>query len=81
MGTQAVGHPYDLFFDCFKPKKDIFGVFADKYFHGSWQKHETWYSYGLRIVFKNRKGTHMVGHYSDLFLGHFKTKLVKNGQF
>ena len=47
MGTQAVGHSYDLFFDCFKPKKDIFGVFADKYFHGSWQKHETWYSYGL----------------------------------
>ena len=81
MGTQAVGHPYDLFFYRSKPKKDIFGVFADKYFLGSWQKHETWYSYGLRVVYKNRKGTHIVGHYSDLFWGHFKPKLVKNGQF
>ena len=40
-----------------------------------------WYSYGLRIAYKNRKGTHVVvGHCSDLFLGHFKAKLVKNGQ-
>ena len=31
MGTQAVGHPYDLFLDRFKPKKDIFGDFADEY--------------------------------------------------
>ena len=36
MGTQAVGHPYDLFLGRFKPKKDIFGDFADKYLHGSW---------------------------------------------
>ena len=36
MGTQAVGHPYDLFWGHFKPKKDIFGDFADKYYHGSW---------------------------------------------
>ena len=34
MGTQAVGHPYDLFLGRFKPKKDIFGVFADEYFQG-----------------------------------------------
>ena len=40
-----------------------------------------WYSYGLRIAYKNRKGTHVVvGHCSDLFSGHFKAKLVKNGQ-
>ena len=51
MGTQAVGHPYDLLFDRFKPKRTFLCVFADKYFHGSWQKHETWYSYGLRIVY------------------------------
>ena len=80
MGTQAVGHPYDLFLGRFKPKKDTFGDFADIYFHGSWEKYETWYNYGLRIAYKNTKGTHIVGHYSDLFLGHLKPKLVKNGQ-
>ena len=62
-------------------KRTFLVFFADKYFHGSWQKRETWYTYGLRIAYKNRKGTHFVGHYSDLFLGHFKPKLVKNGQF
>ena len=31
MGTQAVGHPYDLFLVRFKPKKDIFGDFADTF--------------------------------------------------
>ena len=36
MGTQTVGHPYDLFRGRFKPKKDIFGDFADKYYLGSW---------------------------------------------
>ena len=36
METQAVGHPYDLFLGRFKPQNDIFGDFADKYFHGSW---------------------------------------------
>ena len=51
MGTQAVGHRYDLFLGHFKPKKDNFGDFADKYFHGSWQKHETWYNYGLKIAY------------------------------
>ena len=40
-----------------------------------------WYSYCLRIAYKNRKGTHVVvGHCSDLFLGHFMGILVKNGQ-
>ena len=39
-----------------------------------------WYSYGLGIAYKNRKGTHVVVGSSDLFLGHFKAKLVKNGQ-
>ena len=43
-------------------KKDIFGDFADKYFHGSWWKHETWYNYGLSIACKNRKGGHILGH-------------------
>ena len=51
METQAVGHPYDLFLGRFKPKKDIFGDFADIYFHGSWEKYETWYNYGLRIAY------------------------------
>ena len=40
-----------------------------------------WYSYSLRIACNYRKGTHVVvGHCSDLFLGHSKAKLVKNGQ-
>ena len=56
METHAVGHPYDLFLGRFKPKKDIFGVFADIYFHGSWEKYETWYSYGLRIDYKIGRG-------------------------
>ena len=28
MGTQSVGHPYELFLDRFKPKTDIFGDFT-----------------------------------------------------
>ena len=81
MGTQAVGHRYDLFLGHFKPKKDNFGDFADKFFHGSWQKHETWYNYGLKIANENRKGTHVVGHCSDIFWGHFKPKFVKTDNF
>ena len=43
MGTQAVGHPYDLFLDRFKPKKDIFGDFADEYLVEAWNLVQWWF--------------------------------------
>ena len=71
MGTQAVGHPYDLLLGRFKPKKDIFGDFADEYLHGSWLKHETLYNYGLGNSFVNWKGTQAVGLPIVTFSGPF----------
>ena len=39
------------------------------------------YNYSLRDANKNRKGTQVVGHCYDLFLGHFKSKTDIFGDF
>ena len=44
-------------------------------------KHETWYNYGLRNAYKNRKETQAVSYPYDLILGHFRSKKDIFGNF